>query len=72
MQKNAVEVPFHGTMSVSNLEEKLTFFREDIGVNSHHFHWHLIYPFDGPDPKYYAKDRRGELFYYMHHQVLNW
>lgn len=58
-------------MSVSNPEEKLAFFREDIGVNSHHFHWHVVYPSDGASSKYVDKDRRGEIFSYMHHQLLN-
>ncbi|XP_055317646.1 phenoloxidase subunit 1-like [Sitodiplosis mosellana] len=68
----SIEVPFRGTMSVSNVEEKLAFFREDIGVNSHHWHWHVVYPVDASNPVYFDKDRRGELFYYMHHQLLNW
>lgn len=58
-------------MGLANPEEKLTFFREDIGVNSHHFHWHVIYPSYGPSSKFYDKDRRGEMFYYMHHQMVN-
>lgn len=67
-----IEFPFHGRMSVHNSEEKLKFFCEDVGVNSHHYHWHTVYPFHGPSPKYYVKDRRGELFYFMHHQIINW
>lgn len=63
-------VKFH-TMNVTNPEERLTFFREDIGVNSHHFHWHVVYPPNGILRSMYDKDRRGELFYYMHHQMLN-
>ena len=51
-------------------EQTLAYFREDVGVNSHHFHWHLVYPFMGPEPRFYDKDRRGELFYYMHEQML--
>lgn len=35
----------------------------------HHWHWHLVYPGAGPD-KVIKKDRRGELFYYMHNQVI--
>lgn len=49
----------------------MTYFREDIALNSHHYHWHIVYPMGGPYPEYYNKDRRGELFYYMHHQMLN-
>lgn len=47
----------------------MAYFREDIGVNMHHWHWHLVYPAEGPR-EIVAKDRRGELFYYMHHQII--
>lgn len=36
----------------------------------HHWHWHLVYPGEGPD-NVVNKDRRGELFYYMHNQVVH-
>lgn len=49
----------------------LWYFREDIGVNLHHWHWHLVYPFEAANAQIVNKDRRGELFYYMHQQVWN-
>lgn len=57
--------------TASNLEEehRLAYFREDLGINLHHWHWHLVYPFEG-DRSVVAKNRRGELFYYMHQQVM--
>jgi len=53
-------------------EHKLAYFREDIGINLHHWHWHLVYPLSTvhPNSGIVNKDRRGELFYYMHHQIL--
>nr|Q8T116.1 RecName: Full=Hemocyanin subunit X; Flags: Precursor [Scutigera coleoptrata]CAD24085.1 hemocyanin subunit X [Scutigera coleoptrata] len=52
----------------------LHYFLEDIGMNSHHYHWHVMnsalrkaYPTEG-EKKFY---RKGELFYHMHHQMLN-
>jgi tyrosinase len=36
----------------------------------HHWHWHLVYPFDASNQGIVAKDRRGELFYYMHQQIV--
>lgn len=48
---------------------RLWYFREDMGVNLHHWHWHLVYPFEASDERIVNKDRRGELFYYMHQQV---
>lgn len=58
--------------SGSNAEQRLWYFREDILVNSHHFHWHVVFPgctpVDPTAPGY--RDRRGELFYYMHHSLI--
>ncbi|XP_037941821.1 phenoloxidase 2-like [Teleopsis dalmanni] len=64
-----IEIPQNYTASDREDEQRLAFFREDIGVNMHHWHWHLVYPTEGPR-EVVAKDRRGELFYYMHHQLL--
>ncbi|EDV54994.1 phenoloxidase 2 [Drosophila erecta] len=64
-----VDIPQNYTASDREDEQRLAYFREDIGVNSHHWHWHLVYPTTGP-MEVVNKDRRGELFYYMHHQIL--
>lgn len=56
------------TASDREQEQRLAYFREDIGVNMHHWHWHLVYPGEGP-LNVVKKDRRGELFYFMHSQV---
>ncbi|XP_037809670.1 phenoloxidase 2-like [Lucilia sericata] len=64
-----IEIPRNYTASDREEEQRLGYFREDIGVNSHHWHWHLVYPGNGPID-IVKKDRRGELFYYMHHQIL--
>lgn len=52
---------------VMEVEQQLAYFREDIAVNKHHENWHALYPFmsDG-----LVKDREGELFYFMHLQLL--
>uniref|UniRef100_A0A1Y9H270 Tyrosinase copper-binding domain-containing protein n=1 Tax=Anopheles dirus TaxID=7168 RepID=A0A1Y9H270_9DIPT len=65
----AVDIPMNYTASDRVTEQRLAYFREDIGVNLHHWHWHLVYPGDGP-PSIVNKNRRGELFYYMHQQML--
>ena len=57
------------TASDLDEEHRVAYFREDIGINLHHWHWHLVYPFDAPR-NIVEKDRRGELFYYMHQQIL--
>lgn len=63
-----IEIQMNFTASDREQEQRLAYFREDIGVNMHHWHWHLVYPGEGP-LDIVAKDRRGELFYYMHSQV---
>ncbi|XP_072934080.1 phenoloxidase subunit 1-like [Epargyreus clarus] len=64
-------VPQNYTASDLEPEQRVAYFREDIGVNLHHWHWHLVYPFEPADPKNIVnKDRRGELFYYMHEQIV--
>ncbi|XP_058805148.1 phenoloxidase subunit 1-like [Phymastichus coffea] len=64
-----IEIPLTWTGSNSNPEQRVAYFREDVGINLHHWHWHLVYPASGP-PETVAKNRRGELFYYMHHQAM--
>lgn len=47
-------------------EHRVAYWREDYGINAHHWHWHLVYPIDME----VDRDRKGELFYYMHQQML--
>lgn len=68
-QRQAVVIPVNFTANELEEEQRLAYFREDIGVNSHHWHWHLVYPGAGPD-RIVNKDRRGELFFYMHNQLI--
>uniref|UniRef100_A0A182NH37 Tyrosinase copper-binding domain-containing protein n=1 Tax=Anopheles dirus TaxID=7168 RepID=A0A182NH37_9DIPT len=64
-----IDIKPNYTASDREDEQRMAYFREDIGVNMHHWHWHLVYPGDGPD-EIVRKDRRGELFYYMHSQLI--
>lgn len=64
-----LEIPKDYSASDLDEEHRVAYFREDIGINLHHWHWHLVYPFEGPI-NIINKDRRGELFYYMHQQIL--
>ncbi|XP_026277611.1 phenoloxidase 2 [Frankliniella occidentalis] len=68
-QRLPIIIPKDYTASDLEEEHKVAYFREDLGINLHHWHWHLVYPFDAPI-EIVRKDRRGELFYYMHQQVL--
>src|SRR3954452_14644521 len=52
-------------------------FREDPQANEHHDHWHAVFPTRGAadpipaDPgRVKLGDRQGELFFYMHQQML--
>lgn len=47
----------------------MAYWREDLGINLHHWHWHLVFPFDATQG-IVNKNRRGELFYYMHQQIM--
>ncbi|KAB0791115.1 hypothetical protein PPYR_02915 [Photinus pyralis] len=67
--RTPIEIPIDYTASNLEEEHRLAYFREDIGINLHHWHWHLVYPFNGPR-QIVNKNRRGELFYYMHQQVI--
>ncbi|XP_038068636.1 hemocyanin AA6 chain-like isoform X2 [Patiria miniata] len=60
--------PAFTTGSNRDPEFKLAWWREDCGFNAHHYHWHQSYPWRGVNGV--TKDRQGELFYYMHQQML--
>ncbi|OXA38134.1 Phenoloxidase 2 [Folsomia candida] len=62
-----VEVPLVFTGFDTNPEHKVAYWREDVGVNSFHWHWHLVNPFTAPRG---SIDRQGELFYSAHHEML--
>ena len=58
-------------------EAILAWFREDPQANEHHDHWHAVFPTRGvadPTPedpeRVKIQDRQGELFFYMHEQML--
>jgi hypothetical protein len=70
--------PPHGRRAEAQLagalgrESALDWWREDPLANDHHRHWHLVYPSRGrPGPGGpQLQDRQGELFFYMHQQML--
>ncbi|RHZ77111.1 hypothetical protein Glove_185g48 [Diversispora epigaea] len=61
-----------------NKEDLLEYWREDPNLNEHHEKWHLVYGKNrvddpnnvGDEKKYLWKDRQGELFIYMHRQIM--
>ena len=54
-----------GSKATLDPENKLDWWRQDPGLSEHHYNWHLYYPYNKP-----VKDRQGELFAYMHQQML--
>lgn len=73
LQRTPIIIPRDYTATDLEEEHRLAYFREDVGVNLHHWHWHLVYPFSARGPSaraIVAKDRRGELFFYMHQQII--
>ncbi|XP_042239109.1 hemocyanin A chain-like [Homarus americanus] len=58
------KMEFTGTKK--NAEQRVAYFGEDIGLNSHHVHWHMDFPFWWHGDKI---DRKGELFFWAHHQL---
>ncbi|CAB5185182.1 uncharacterized protein OCT59_007578 [Rhizophagus irregularis] len=61
--------------SEGDIEYGMNWYREDPNLSEHHEHWHIVYSGQGiPDYKNpdirVNKDRHGELFVYMHRQML--
>nr|CCF55385.1 hemocyanin alpha subunit 2 [Caridina multidentata] len=61
------KMSFTGTKK--NKEQRVAYFGEDIGMNTHHVTWHMDYPFWWKDSYGYHLDRKGELFFWAHHQL---
>ncbi|KAG8177958.1 hypothetical protein JTE90_014701 [Oedothorax gibbosus] len=65
-----IHVEIESTGNILDPEYKMSYFRDDIGCNAHHWHWHIVYPATWrPEIMGKLKDRKGELFYYMHQQM---
>lgn len=66
MTQKPAKIKMGFTGSLKNPEQRVAYFGEDIGMNSHHVHWHMDFPFWW---KGYKLDRKGELFFWVHHQM---
>ncbi|XP_026475421.1 hexamerin-1.1-like [Ctenocephalides felis] len=52
-------------------EQELTYFTEDVGLNSFYYYFHMDYPFwMGGEHFTLNKDRRGELYFFTIQQLL--
>nr|AGT20779.1 hemocyanin [Penaeus merguiensis] len=61
------ESTFTGTKK--NPEQRVAYFGEDIGLNTHHVTWHMEFPFWWDDEYGHHLDRKGENFFWVHHQL---
>lgn len=58
-------------MNTNSVTKDLSYFHEDIGLNSFYFYFNLDYPFWMGGEEYgLHEDRRGELFFFLHQQIL--
>lgn len=66
-----VPVNYTGWYLHVNPEQKVSYFTEDIGLNTYYYYQHIDYPhwLGGPEFGLY-KDRRGEMYLYRHQQYL--
>uniref|UniRef100_A0A182VZG2 Uncharacterized protein n=1 Tax=Anopheles minimus TaxID=112268 RepID=A0A182VZG2_9DIPT len=55
----------------TNVDQKVSYFTEDIGLNTYYYYFHADYPFWMGGKEYgLYKDRRGELYLFKHQQLL--
>nr|AAB22190.1 hemocyanin subunit c [Panulirus interruptus=spiny lobster, Peptide, 661 aa] [Panulirus interruptus] len=59
----------HFTGSKKNPEQHVAYFGEDVGMNTHHVLWHMEFPFWWEDSSGRHLDRKGESFFWVHHQL---
>ena len=62
---------FSGLYDITNPEQYLSYFTEDVGLNAYHAYTHLYHPFWMKSEKYglSTKIMRGESFYYFYQQL---
>lgn len=65
-----VQSNYTGCNKKSNQENVLSYFTEDVGLNSWYYYFHADYPFwiDSKDSLF--KNRRGEVYLHTHAQLL--
>nr|P80888.2 RecName: Full=Hemocyanin [Palinurus vulgaris] len=66
-KEGTFNMSFTGTQK--NREQRVAYFGQDIGMNIHHVTWHMDFPFWWDDSYGYHLDRKGELFFWVHHQL---
>lgn len=69
MKQTPITITSKFTGTPKNAEQRVSYFGEDVGLEAHHYHWHVDFPFWWDSSAFGEKDRKGELFFYMHHQL---
>ncbi|XP_059615048.1 phenoloxidase 1-like [Phlebotomus argentipes] len=67
--RTPVEIPQNFTATLFDHEQRCAYFREDIGLSFYYLIYSYAYPFCGT-PDVVKKERRGEIFYHVHRQIL--
>ncbi|XP_077294899.1 uncharacterized protein LOC143917289 [Arctopsyche grandis] len=66
-----IQSNYSGWYMKTNDETAISYFTEDVGLNSLYYNYHIDYPFWMYGDIYgLNKDRRGEIYYYFHQQLL--
>jgi hypothetical protein len=66
-------LPYNYTMDFidMNWAQRISYFTEDIGLNTYYYYFHMDYPFWMEGKEFgLNKDRRGELYLFKHQQLL--
>ncbi|CAH0589095.1 unnamed protein product [Chrysodeixis includens] len=62
---------YSNSLSYPNQEQKLSYFTEDVGLNSYYYYFHSYLPFWWDSEKFpMFKNRLGEIFFYYYQQLL--
>ncbi|XP_045476188.1 arylphorin subunit alpha-like [Harmonia axyridis] len=65
-----IRTDYSGNYLNLNPEQSLSYFTEDVGINAFYYYYNLYFPYWMDSDKYQLDENRGELFYYVHQQLL--
>nr|AFP55240.1 aryphorin type 2 [Cerura vinula] len=62
---------YSNSLTYPNDEQRLSYFTEDVGLNSYYYYFHSQLPFWWNTEKFgIFKERRGEIYFYFYQQLL--
>ncbi|XP_071532762.1 pseudohemocyanin-2-like [Panulirus ornatus] len=71
MNGTAGKLHMNFTGTNKNPEQLVAYFSEDVGLSTHYVNWHMEYPFWWKDTYGPHIERKGEIFFWIHHQLTN-